>query len=150
MLSHHSDLTEARGSYQAHVHEHGKESGLAANARALVSHQKKCLDKSRKQLCKLTRVAKQSFFEDFFKKSHPHLISDFVAWTKPRKTDANIQLKRQDGSAAKSADNLKEIFQEQFMPANLHAVDASILSEYPQKEELSFPSIGEVEIMNNL
>ena len=62
----------------------------------------------------------------------------------------NIQLKRQDGSAAESMDDLKEIFQEQFMPANQRVVDVHILNEYPQKEELSFPLIGEAEIMDNL
>ncbi|EPS93249.1 hypothetical protein FOMPIDRAFT_1136541, partial [Fomitopsis schrenkii] len=86
--------------------------------------------------------AKRVFFDKIICHAHPQLISNYVAWTRPRRLDSSVQIKRADGTVLDNPEELQEEFKEQFTPSVQKPVDMSILDELPNWEERPFAPIS--------
>ena len=84
-----------------------------------------------RELGRASKRAKQVFFDKILCRAHLQLIFNYVAWTRPRRLDASVQIKRADGTVIEDPDELKEEFKEKFTPSVPKPVDMSILDETP-------------------
>ena len=111
---------------------------------------KKDLDNAAKGLRSAVKAVKREFFDKQIAKVHKQKIWDMVEWTKPRRMDATIGLRKPGGDPVETSEELAEVFQEQFTPANPRPVDRSILEEFDQMPERSFAPISAEEVVENL
>lgn len=97
-----------------------------------------------------SKHAKRVFFDKIIVHAHPQLVSNYVAWTRPRWLDSSVQIKRADGTVIDSQEDLKMEFREQFTPLAPWRVDMSIMDELPQWETCTFNDISNEEVSENL
>ncbi|CCM06241.1 uncharacterized protein FIBRA_08490 [Fibroporia radiculosa] len=141
-----ADADEARWEYRSSAGLQGHLHPASTALRAEWGRLQQDLKDSRKDLSKAVKATKREFFDACMKRSNPKLISDFVAWTKPRRQSANVQLKMKDGSAADDPDRVSWAFQEQFTPANPKPVDMRVVEQMSQWPERDFVSFSKLEL----
>lgn len=101
-------------------------------------------------LKRATKVARREYFARVIRETPPLKIWSLVQWTKARRLDATNDIRRPDGSPARSLDELRQTFQNQFTPAQPRPVDLTILDEIPQLPERSFPPMSRAEFTDAL
>lgn len=135
---------------ERHITYRGELHQDTARATERLQHLNNLIKQTSKRLRGAIRRAKTAFFNRRIETTESARIWDLVGWTKPRSADTNNCIVKSDGTPTKNQEELGEVFQAQFTPANPQPVDISILDDIEQRPAREFKAISATEVKDAL